>query len=197
MLVSLLLEPRPAQVVDPVQRSRGRLPTWRSLDDRGGGCRGYISPAPAPGGEGGGQAGAHLHQDRSRRRPPSRRPAPLPPRISWWTPPQRPGRPAPAAGARRRRPEDLVAMQSAAGAAPGPTSSWPRGAALHSVCTNEQEETEAVAQRFGRASPTWSLVEESRLPGVAGARPRGGTLSAASRDGTDGFFMALWEKKGP
>ena len=101
----------------------------------------------------------------------------------------------------RRRPEDLVAMQERQlellrGAysllAPG-------GRLLYSVCTNEQEETEAVAQRFGRAFPDLVLVEESRLPGVAaGARPRGGTLELLPhRDGTDGFFMALWEKKGP
>lgn len=74
----------------------------------------------------------------------------------------------------------------------------PGGKLLYSVCSNEPEETAAVARSFTARNPAFSLQPEyAALPeNLAGAVTRAGPIELfPHRHGLDGFFFALWQKR--
>ncbi len=100
----------------------------------------------------------------------------------------------------RRREEELLRMQklqlelleaAASMLAPG-------GKLLYSVCTNEPEETMAVARSFSARHPELKLqAGPGRLPDpLCTAIGEDGTINLLPhRHGLDGFFIALWRRQ--
>ncbi len=71
----------------------------------------------------------------------------------------------------------------------------PQGRLVYAVCSLEPEESEDVARAFQAAQP--AFAPEERLPDWTAPFREGAVLRVRpERDGTDGFFAAVWRRDG-
>ena len=99
----------------------------------------------------------------------------------------------------RRREEDPAGLRKRQLALLGAAAALipPGGKLLYSVCSNEPEETVAVAADFAKANPSFTLLTGpgAALSGLPENWAAGGTVELwPHRHGVDGFFMALWRR---
>lgn len=101
----------------------------------------------------------------------------------------------------RRRPEDVPAMQRLQLELLRAAASFltPGGVLVYSVCSNETEETAAVAEALSRAELSLQPEEPpplpAALPGFCLEKASGAFHLYPHRHGMDGFFVARWRKR--